>query len=366
MSKTLGGREMVDTFAYNDTNLAIYDHPGSFSDRWIEICSQRKIPYITVDMFDDDLFAKLRHAKTTAFLCHPPMADRRTSLAARAIIQSLALMHMKVFPKPEEFWHFDDKLSQKYLFEAADIFTPATHIFFNRRDALEWVKTAKFPCVFKLKAGAGSVNVSLIRNRREAKARIARMFGRGYAPHDSAIRDITHKMRLHRAKRDWLATLKRSPQTMYTLWRNHRDLDRERGYVYFQEFIDGNSYDIRVAVIGNRAFADRRMVRPGDFRASGSGMYDYDPASIDIVCVKEAFEAVKRIGATCMAFDFVKRTNEERPLIVEMSFGFSPDAASHYPGYWRSDMSWHEGHVWAQDAILDDLIDKPERQRITG
>ena len=44
------------------------------------------------------------------------------------------------------------------------------------------------------------------------------------------------------------------------------DRDGRRGYVYFQDFIPDNQFDTRVTVIGNRAFAFIRKVRPGDFR----------------------------------------------------------------------------------------------------
>ncbi|MDN5848703.1 MAG: hypothetical protein L0H63_03560 [Nitrococcus sp.] len=77
---------MVNNLAAEDGKIAIYDCPGSFSDRWIEVCAQRKIPYIAVDLFANDLFATLRRANAMALLCHPPMADRRSALAARAII----------------------------------------------------------------------------------------------------------------------------------------------------------------------------------------------------------------------------------------------------------------------------------------
>jgi glutathione synthase/RimK-type ligase-like ATP-grasp enzyme len=51
----------------------------------------------------------------------------------------------------------------------------------------------------------------------------------------------------------------------------------EKNYVYFQDFIPQNDFDIRIIVIGKRAFAIKRMVRKGDFRASGSGNIKYDP-----------------------------------------------------------------------------------------
>ena len=48
---------------------------------------------------------------------------------------------------------------------------------------------------------------------------------------------------------------------------------KEREYVYFQEFLPGNNFDIRIIVIGDKAFGLKRMVRKGDFRASGSGEF---------------------------------------------------------------------------------------------
>ena len=51
---------------------------------------------------------------------------------------------------------------------------------------------------------------------------------------------------------------------------------REIGYVYFQDFIPQNNFDIRVCVVGDKAFAIKRMVRENDFRASGSGFIYYE------------------------------------------------------------------------------------------
>src|SRR5690606_9843799 len=74
-----------------------------------------------------------------------------------------------------------------------------------------------------------------------------------------------------------------------------RGKGKERGYVYFQEFVGGNDSDIRVVVIGGRAFAIRRMVRKNDFRASGSGRILYDPAIIPLSAVAMAFELAGRM-----------------------------------------------------------------------
>ena len=55
--------------------------------------------------------------------------------------------------------------------------------------------------------------------------------------------------------------------------------ESQRSYILWQEFIPDNQRDFRVTIIGRRyAFVFWRNNRPGDFRASGSGLIDYDVA----------------------------------------------------------------------------------------
>src|SRR5690606_1248749 len=97
---------------------------------------------------------------------------------------------------------------------------------------------------------------------------------------------------------------------------------REKRYVYFQEFMAGNDYDLRVVVVGGRAFAIKRSVRAGDFRASGSGILHYGETEIDTNCIKIAFSVNEKLGAQSVAYDFVY-DEDRNPLIVEVSYGFS-------------------------------------------
>lgn len=336
--------------------IAIYDRPGSFSDRWISVCNESGIAYTLVDLFDDNLVKRLHGSGVSVLLSHPPMSFRAATLAARGVIHALVTAGIRVFPTIADYWHFDDKISQKYLFEALDIPTPHTTVLFDRQSSLDWLSQATLPLVFKLRSGAGSTNVALIHDRRQGARRVRRMFGRGYPSTDSALKDYRTKIRLHTARRDWAAVLKRAPVTIANWWRLRRDLDRERGYVYFQEFVAENSYDTRVTVIGKRAFAFRRMVRPGDFRASGSGLIDHDPSSIDPRCIALAFDVSRRLGSSCLAFDFVKRNSDSTPLLLEMSFAFVSELVSQCPGYWQSDLSWNSHMIRPEDAILEDML----------
>jgi glutathione synthase/RimK-type ligase-like ATP-grasp enzyme len=130
--------------------------------------------------------------------------------------------------------------------------------------------------------------------------------------------------------------------------------DREIGYVYFQDFIPNNDYDIRIIVIGEKAFGIKRMVRKNDFRASGSGNIYYEKQHFGDETVGIAFDISKRLKSQCTAFDFVY--DNKIPLIVEISYGFSPEGYNDCTGYWDSRLNWHEGtfdpYGWMVEMII--------------
>jgi hypothetical protein len=130
---------------------------------------------------------------------------------------------------------------------------------------------------------------------------------------------------------------------------------RQRDYVLFQEFMPDNKFDIRVTVIGNRAFSFLRHVRPDDFRASGSGDIDYDIKKIDMRCLKIAFEISEKFKFQSMAYDFIFNSSGE-PEISEMSYTFVDDVVYKCPGYFDRDFRWNEGQFWPQFCHLQDFI----------
>jgi len=130
---------------------------------------------------------------------------------------------------------------------------------------------------------------------------------------------------------------------------------RDKGYVYFQEFIPNNDSDIRVIIIGEKAFAIKRMTRENDFRASGSGRIIYDKNDIDKNCIQVAFDVNNKIKSQSIAYDFVFDENNN-PLIVEISYGFAVVPYDACPGYWDSALNWHEGKFNPQEWIIEECI----------
>jgi len=343
--------------------LAIHPSAGSFSERWIAYCDEQKIPYRLINCLDSDIIAQL--ASVDALLWHWHHQEPYAQLMARQVIMAAEALGVAVFPSTATCWHYDDKVAQKYLLEAVGAPLVPTYVFYDLSAALQWIDGAEFPKVFKLRRGAASLNVRLVRHAQEARALAKQAFAGGFQPVADYRRDARKRLHTARQRGDLLGVVKRLPRTLATIRRLNQAMGRERGYVYFQDFIPDNQFDTRVTIVGNRAFAYTRNVRPGDFRASGSGDVVYDVQRIHPQCVPIAFEVTRQIGAQSMAFDFVL-TAQQQPRLVEVSYCYIPELVYQCTGHWDDQLNWHQGHMWPQDAILIDLLEHLCRHRVSG
>ena len=297
-----------------------------------------------------------------ALLWHWDGVDPVNFLAARQIVASLEASGLRVFPNVNTCWHYDDKVAQKYLLEAIGAPLIPTWVFFDLKEALRWIDMTTWPKVFKLRCGAGSRNVRLVRSRDEAAALCRQAFGRGFPAVAGYLADMQTRLRKTRNTREFWERLARAPKTLRNILALRRQMHRERGYIYFQEFLPDNAYDTRITVIGDRAFGFMRTNRPNDFRASGSGTIIYERERIDPRCVEIAFEVAARIGSQSLAFDFLFNPQRE-PMIGEISYCFMSSAVHACEGQWNRQGVWHPGHVWPEDAILEDILSLPHIAR---
>jgi glutathione synthase/RimK-type ligase-like ATP-grasp enzyme len=339
--------------------LAIHHRKGTFSDRWIAYCERQALPYRIVNCFDSDIIREVSSAD--ALLWHWVHTEPREQLIARQVILALMATDLVVFPSPATCWHFDDKLAQKYLLEAIGAPLIPSYVFYEPAEALRWIEEASFPKVFKLRKGAGSTNVRLIRTAHEARALVKRAFSGGFRPFGYG-RDVFKRYRAARLRGDLMGAFKRMPKMCAEIQRINRAIGPEKGYIYFQDFISNNQFDTRVTIIGNRAFAFTRNVRPGDFRASGSGDIVYEIERIHPLCVQIAFEVTRKLGSQSLAFDFVLADNKQ-PMIAEISYCYASEPVYNCPGQWDNHLRWHAGHIWPEDAILMDVLDDVARRR---
>lgn len=257
------------------------------------------------------------------------------------------VLNIPVYPDQKTCWHYDDKIAQAYLLRAYDIPAPETWLWFDREGALQWVKTAAYPLVLKLATGAGSSNVRLVRNLEEASCWVERLFsGRLTTLHESQFHPLAMKERLS-------ASVKMMAGGRKALLGDD-GFEAQCGYVLFQEFLDGNGFDIRITVIGDRAFGYRRFNRPSDFRASGSGNFDTNPLEIDAAAVALALRTARMVGSQSLAVDILRKGCQF--VVSEISYTFVSWVVHACPGYWDESLSWHEGSMWPEAAQLEDFL----------
>ena len=158
--------------------IAIHHRQGSYSDIWIDYCRSNKINYKIVNCFENDIMSQLQDC--VALLWHHHEAYWKESQFAKSILFAIEHSGIKVFPNFQTGWHYDDKVAQKYLFEGINAPFVPTYIFYEKKEAISNIDKLSYPKVFKLKGGAGSSNVVLINNKKQAIRYVNKAFGKGF------------------------------------------------------------------------------------------------------------------------------------------------------------------------------------------
>ena len=332
--------------------IAIDSSGKGFSKSWVTYCENTGLPYKLVNFRSSDIIEQLKECDLVMWHFH--QGSPIDNLFAKQLLYSLQLSGKKVFPDFNTVWHFNDKLGQKYLFEALGVPMPETFVFYKKKEAIEWARTAVFPKVFKLRGGASSQNVYLIKGYAQAVRYIRRSFGRGFANYN-AFRSISERWRKFRMGTSNLRDVIEGVIRIFYPPEYSRIMGRERGYIMFQEYIPNRDHDIRIIVIGNRALAIKRMVRENDFRASGSGILQYDKKLFSKELISLAFDIASRIKAQSVAMDFLY--NHEQPLLVEISYGFpTSNFTDGCEGYFDRDLNWIDLKLEPYKWMIESLI----------
>jgi glutathione synthase/RimK-type ligase-like ATP-grasp enzyme len=319
--------------------MRIAIHPDNYgpgdasSPRWTELLAARGHETKSVNVRAADILDQVRGCH--GFMWRWAHFNGMFRIARRLLPVLEHALRIPVYPSQATCWHYDDKIAQGYLLEACGIPAPRTYTFFHPKEAERFIAQARFPLVLKLAAGAGSSNVRLLETSAEALAYVPRMFSTGcFALTDFDQPELPPQRSVH---------------------------ELQIGYLLLQEFLPDNPLDTRVTVIGRRAFGFRRLNRPGDFRASGSGRIDHDIRRLDERFVRLAFLTAERLGTQSCAIDGLYRGDE--PVVGELSYTYVSQAVRDCPGHWQLDgtaadgtLRWVEQPMWPEEAQIEDFL----------
>jgi glutathione synthase/RimK-type ligase-like ATP-grasp enzyme len=337
--------------------IAIHYRKDSFAERWIAYCKESSIEYKIVNVYDSNIIHQLEDCD--ALMWHHHQSNYKDVLFAKQLLYSLEIAGKRVFPDFNTCWHFDDKVGQKYLLESINAPLVPSYVFYTKKEALEWVDKTVFPKVFKLRGGAGASNVKLVNTKVNAIKLVNKAFSKGFSQYD-ILEHFKERIRKHKEGKVSFFNVIKGFGRLLIVTEFARMHAPEKGYVYFQDFIPNNKFDIRVVVAGDKAFALKRLVRQNDFRASGGGNTVYKKEEIDERCVKIAFEVNEKIKSQSIAYDFVF-DRDNNPLIVEISYGYTTAAYDKCEGYWDRAMNWHQGHNFNFCGwMVEDIIQRKD------
>ncbi|WP_110954067.1 ATP-grasp domain-containing protein [Anaerosinus massiliensis] len=334
---------------------------SGFTPKWIERLEGKGIEVVKVDLKKTDDLAKVKQCQGAMWHWFHSPEDKKMALG---ILQNISECYkIPVFPNMHTCWSFDEKVLQNFFFIGSKCPHIQSWLFTSYAATKKFLsEEAQYPLVFKLSSGAGASNVLLLKSYNEAVHYAEKMFLNGIFPY--TINEFSPTVFKFGIKYELKNLLKRIFYAMrYISQQEYPPLPEyylaQKGYFYVQKFLPNNAYDIRITTIGKRTFGFIRYNRNGDFRASGSGVIDYDKEKIPLKAVKIAQEISRKYHFQSMAYDFLLDEKGE-PLIGEISYGFADVAIYNCEGYWDEKMAWISGHVWPEYAHVDDFINEIE------
>lgn len=291
---------------------------SDWSSKFEEFANKHDVEYTLIYLDQDDWIEQINNID---YLVWKPkfMGVESSSFFKEKIYFIQHILNKRVMPNYETVWHFDSKIAQSYLLKKLNIPSPKTYVSFDYNNALEIAEKVKYPVIYKKSNGAGSTGVKMVKNKKKLVKEINYVF--------VWRRFINRIMRMN--------------------------LDNF-GYIYLQDYLNNNPGDLRVNTIGDRyAYGFWRENRVGDFRASGSGLLNYDkeiPGEIINYCLRISSEN----KFDSMAFDIMFDQNDNFK-IIEISYGYIDSAVfNSYGLYEKQDdiINFHKGNYWPQEIWI--------------
>lgn len=330
-------------------------HSTNWCFPWEEYCVENNLNFEVLNPYSSNIIEQLNGFDV--LLWHFSGYIYTDMLIARNILYSAKSMGMKIFPDINDSWHFDDKVAETYLLQSIKAPLPISFLFYSIEELNKFASNSKYPIIAKLRNGSGSHNVKLIKDKKTLLSYGNTMFNKGLNSSPSLLYKASSNAKSSKSIQTFVKRLKRLPEFLKTLSQS-KQFAYERGYVYLQEFIPNDGYDLKVVVIADKLSFIGRNIRKGDFRASGGGSLFYDKEIITKDIIDSAFETSDRLGFKCMGYDYVVNSETKKGYIVEISYGFSHNALLDAGGYFTRQGEWIDIPLNAPKELLANLLNE--------
>lgn len=212
-----------------------------------------------------------------------------------------------------------------------------SNVFGTYEELLQFVeeKLIDYPLVLKKSTGALSRNVLLVNTTSELKRKAKKLFQK-----DSLKMRLIEYLRRIRHKHNY----------------SGESLLRDK--ILVQKFISSISFDYKVLVYGNKCFVLKRNNRPNDFRASGSGLFEYQK-EISHDLLEEAFQTRIILKSPQLSVDIAEKDGKQYIFEFQALY-FGTKTIEFAPFYFQRniDSSWEliEQTVLLEKEFVDSTI----------
>lgn len=231
----------------------------------------------------------------------------------------------KCYPTAAQADLYENKRLEAYIAEVYGLPFAKTHVSHSEEDALAMLENVRYPLVSKVSQSSGSMGVEIVRTPRKARRVVRQAFSR-------------------------------NGRRVYVPW------FRQKDYVYFQEYVPNDGYDVRVILVGNRAFGYYRKVLRGDFRASG--MSTVKRRGVPDEAIRVAREVQRHVQSPQLVVDMV-RGRDGRYVIIEYSIMCLMDRADElqvngvsgvYIVEENGEIHFEKGRYWIHELALREFL----------
>jgi len=220
-----------------------------------------------------------------------------------------------IIPNFSSFIAHENKMLQELEMKRLEIKSPSSYIVGTYEEGIEFLQKTNFPVIGKKSKGFGSKTVEKINSVEEGKKFLKKNLS------DGLIFNVEYFK--------WL----------YKKWKYNTLYPKEHGKVIFQEMIKNLEYDWKVLIFNDVCFVLKRFIKKDDFRASGSGLFDYQAIPSNEV-LDFALETKRKLKIPFVSFDIVESDNQCF-LIEYQSIHFGLLTALNAEVYYK-----YKNHCW--------------------
>lgn len=186
------------------------------------------------------------------------------------------------FPSTSQYFFYNDKISQFNFLKFNNIPQPKTFITNEKSDAIKFISKTKYPFVLKDAHSASAIGVFLIKNKKEAKLIVKKIFSqKGY--------------------------------------------DDIFSHFYAQEFIKDLDRDLRIITIGKKIASAYWRINSKDWRHNISLGGEISDKKIPSSAKRLVLKISKLTSFHWMAYDIIMK--DGKPLVLEFSCNFGVKGA---------------------------------------